>query len=209
VRKRVHLVALVASVLCLGNVGLADAEPAPYAPYEGESTLPEPLPNVPCPEPPEPAAEGSEAVTLETRNARIEAAETCRAQVAATMLVAERVWWVVTEQLRQHEQGVSELERLAAYEPLLSQLEPINNRLADKIDTEVVDWSAGTLPVHDAAAVAAEGENTTEGTDATESIAASVDAGAEATRSALWYLIGVAAGGFAAYCFYRQVMPRA
>ncbi len=138
---------------------------------------------------------------VEQRDSRIEADETCRVWSQRLEALSERLWWIVSEQLREHVQGVAQLERSAEGDALLGRLEPIAERLGGTLDTEVVAWSGGSLPVEDAAA----GE-TAEGT---AQISEAVDAAGESERSALWYLIGVAAGAFVGYLIYRQVMPRA
>ncbi len=181
-------------------------EPSPYAPDESEYVEPAPLAERPvCPVPPEPAAEGADVAVVEQRAARIEADESCAVYADRLEGLSRRLWWIVSEQVRQHVQGVAVLEREAEADTLLARLEPIAASLAGKLETEVVAYSGGTLPVHDAAGAAAAGETTAGQAELSEAI----DAGAEATRGALWYLIGAAVGCFVGYVFYRQVMPRA
>ena len=178
------------------------SEPVPYVPDESEFLEPAPAAERPvCPVLPEPAAEGADPSVVEQRDSRIEADETCRVWSQRLEALSERLWWIVSEQLREHVQGVAQLERSAEGDALLGRLEPIAERLGGTLDTEVVAWSGGSLPVEDAAA----GE-TAEGT---AQISEAVDAAGESERSALWYLIGVAAGAFVGYLIYRQVMPRA
>jgi|GEM_PF-5298057 len=197
---------MTASFVCsVASAARAD-EPTTYAPDETAISVPPPSPGGPaCPAPPEPAAEGADVAVVEQRLARIEAAEACEAWSARLDEVTERLWWIVSEQLRQHTQGVSALERQAESVSLLRQLGPIGESLSGELSAKVTGWSAGTLAVHDSAALDAAGESV----EGQSEVSAAIDAGAEATRSALWYLIGLAAGAFVGYVFYRQVMPRA
>lgn len=206
VRAVFLVVAMIASFASSVASSARAAEPTTYAPDESEVFAPVPSAERPaCPTAPEPAAEGADAAVVEQRLSRIESDQVCAVVSQRLGEVAERLWWVVSEQLRQHSQGVSALERQAESVTLLRRLEPIAEALSGELSADVTSWSAGTLAVRDSAAVDAAGESVEGQSEVSEAI----DAGAEATRSALWYLIGVAAGAFVGYLFYRQVMPRA
>jgi len=209
------ILVIASSALSASSSALAD-EPATYAPDEAEVVAPVPSGERPgCPAAPEPAPEGADPSVVEQRLARIEADAACAATVDRLGEVSERLWWVVSEQLRGHAQGVASLERQAEAVSILGEIDhalSVEGPLPESVRGEVVSDLQSIERALGAEGVLAERltGGASEGvTEATEGLQASVDAGAESTRSALWYLIGVAAGGLVGYFFYRQVMPRA
>jgi hypothetical protein len=193
------------------------AEPALYVPDEAEVLEPAPSPERPvCPEPPESAAEGADASVLEQRAARIEADESCRVYADRLDTLSQRLWWIVSEQLRQHQQGERMVEGIEGDESATHAIYPLIDQLDEIVapgtglGVKIVGQENGPIETRSAAGGETESVEGAEGVEeATEGVEASIDAGAEATRSALWYLIGLAAGAFVGYVFYRQVMPRA
>ena len=189
---------------------VATAEPVLYSPDESEFTEPSQAPQRPvCPEPPLGPYEGSDDAAGEIRLERTAIAETCLVEADRLGVLSQRLWWIVSEQLRTHDQGVALLEKLTALNESgvdqVGGLGRITTALGAPLVAEVSPSGEGPLPVHDTGIAVAGGESTA----ASESLAASVDASGEAMRHALWYLIGVAAGAMVFYTLYRQVMPRA
>ena len=218
--RRLHALGLVilvvaSSALSASSLAWAD-EPATYAPDESEVVAPLPSPERPsCPAAPEPAVEGADPAVVEQRLARIEADAVCAATVDRLGEISDRLWWVVSEELRGHAQGVASLERAAEAVTTLGEIDhalSVQGPLPEAVRGEVVSDLQSIERALGSEGVLVErltGGGSEGVTEATEGLQASVDAGAESTRSALWYLIGVAAGGFVGYLFYRQVMPRA
>jgi hypothetical protein len=211
---RTWVALLVAASALVAPTGAA-AETTPYAPDESEVTAPAPLAERPdCPVAPEPAAEGADASVLEQRAARIEADDICRATAARLGELLERSWWVVSEQLRAHAQGEHLLERLGTLDEVAIEQRAVAEDVRGEVpaDLQVLHrdlGEEGTIAARLAALGGSEKESTEGVVETAKGVESAVEAGAESTRHALWYLIGVAAGAMVGYLFYRQVMPRA
>jgi hypothetical protein len=177
---------------------LAD-EPSPYIAPEAIFTEPspgEPLPACPdapeAPVPPTPEEEAEEgfeapdAAAVETRLARIEAVETCRAIVRREDLQVSRLWWVVAQQVKAEPVLSDLLSRLVEVRDRPNCGDPCEVSIAPLVESLPVIWSEA-LPVHDAGAGAATEEYSGE-------LVSSIDAGAESSSAALWFIAAVLVG---------------
>lgn len=175
-------------LLLLVVPGAASADPTPYVPPEAIYTEPTPAEPLPaCPAAPEapvpPTAEEEEAegfvppdqAAIETRLARIEAAETCEAIVARQDRDSSRLWWVVAQLVKVEPTVSDQLARLVDIRDLPN--------CGDPCRVTMPEGKSEPLLVHDAASEQYSGE-----------LVSSVDAGAESSSGALWFIAALIVG---------------
>lgn len=178
-------------LLLFAGSRVASAEPAPYSPPT-ENVI-EPVPAEPRPECPEPPAEpyaGEDHAAGEGRQLRADEAAGCAAAVARLDDLRERLWWLVAEAVEGRHQRALANERLT---DVLSSLAAVEAAVTAPAGLPV-DLGGDPLQVEDIEAA---------------DVSAAVTASGEATKEAIWFLVGLAVGLYAAYALYRQVMPRA
>lgn len=194
VRPRWGVAALLSLALwCLllfAGSRAASADPAPYTPPSENVTEPAPAePLAPCPAAPGEPYGGEDHAAGEARLGRGEAAEVCGALVARLEQLRDRLWWLVAEAVEGRHQRALANERLTELGASLAQIEAVVTAPAGV----PVDVGSDPLQVEDGEA---------------EQVAAAVTAAGEATKEAIWFLVGLAVGLYASYALYRQVMPR-
>lgn len=178
------------AVLLSAGYRAAFAEPVPYSPPAEVVLEPESVEAPPaCPAPPAEAYEGEDHSAGELRLTRGELVELCEALVARSDTLRERAWWLVAEAVEGRHQGALANERLTEIRDSLVAIETVVGQPGGV----PVDVGADPLQVED-------GES--------EQVAAAVTAAGEATKEAIWFLVGLAVGLYASYALYRQVMPR-
>lgn len=158
------------------------ATAAPYEPPELPGGITEPAYGEGFPECPSPPAgyEGEDQTVGELRSLRSEEVEACSALSDRLDVLVERLWWVTTEAVRRHEQGVVSNEKLAS----------------------LVEGLCGSAESPCSVEGALEGEGS-------EAVVTAVENNGLAVKSALWFLAGCVCSGIFAYGVYRMGMIRA
>lgn len=178
-------------LLLFAGSRVASADPAPYSPPTEnvvEPTASEPLPV--CPDLPAEPYGGEDHAAIEGRQLRAEQASSCAAVVARFEQLRERLWWLVAEADEGRRQRALTNERLTAVADGVASIEAVITA-----PTGVpVDVGGDPLQVEDL-----------ESAD----VSAAVTASGEATKEAIWFLVGLSVGLYGAFALYRQVMPRA
>lgn len=191
------LLASACFYFCWAAVGIAQAEPEPFTPPAEHFSEPEPLVELgACPSAPVAGIEEEEAgeVPLETRelgHLRLEGQEACKAVADRLDEVVSRLWWVTVEQA----ETVRLLPTLESANPiptLETLLEPLPE-IRNKLDLLPSDgyMRASLLGAEDEhpLAVSSTGSGSEGGPESAE-LVASIDSGAEASKTALYLIAG-------------------
>lgn len=179
--------ALLCAALLWGSVfASVRAFADPYTPVAPGSTTEPALEGLgSCPAPPAEPYEGADDAAGELRLLRSEQAAMCDALAKRTEEVAHRLWWLVAEDLQARDQRV-----LA--NTLISE---IGDRFDSPVDAAVVSVEPDPLPVTDLS-----------GDEYSDDVVTAIDASGNATKEAIWFLIGLSVMG-AAFTLYRFLKP--
>lgn len=178
-----------------------------------------------CPAAPDPAEGGADAVVVELRLVRIDAASSCEAladRLDRATYYGELVAWEQTagagnslyQRLGDTRDGIAELSAMAT-----TQLELASCNADFTPEDEIEDHVCGKVWLADPAGVRIDLAGTGVGgslavgvsnpLDVATPVSDSVDASGIALKEGVWYLVGALVAAFVGYVFYRQVMPRA
>lgn len=167
------------------------AEPEP----EGKScpTAPEPLAEPPPPAEGEEEPEGEppaevDPVVRELRSQRIEAVESCEAQIGSSRELQRRLWW-----------SAAELNRQTA------AAETANEHLVELLDGSCGNPCAVLSEGGHVEVTGLEGGVGGIGESEMTELVSAIDAGAEASQVGLYLIAGLVISCFIGYCFWRTV----